>query len=654
MYFGVDYYPEHWDESMWEPDLRLMKEAGFNMIRIMEFAWSRLEPREGEYDFVWLDRFLKLCEQYNMLVMMGIPARNVPAWLIKKFPDLAVKTKEGVRESFGSRYTICLNHPYWAEYAIRLAEEMATRYGKHPLVHSWHLDNEYGDGNVCYCDHCRIRFIDWLKNKYGSIQELNAAWGLVFWSLEISDWDEIWVPALTNRFMHNPGLLQDYQRFFSWTTVQFVKRQAEVFRKLAPDQPITTNLQSMTRYHTDYYQLAEVLDVVSINYYPPLSYNSADLDLMRSLKNQNFWVVEQKSGPPGFAHNGYLTPHPGETRMYTYQSIGHGADAVLYFRWRPSNFGQEQFHKGILDYDSKANRIFREISQVGTELEKLAPIVKGTTCQAEVAIMFSYDARWALEHYYPHPDIQYRDHLLKYYFALQRQHVMTDLVHPGSELNKYKVVFVPLMYLMDQEIADNLARYVEQGGTVVYTFRSGAKDENNNVVRSTLRPVIQRMLGIVIEEAFALAPEAVNTILTPDGETYVSSRWVDLLQIENAEVIARYDSEWYKGYPAVTLNHYGQGKAYYIGTFTEDRFIESIVSRALSDAGVQPILNAPEQVEVTVRTDGHKSVYFIMNRASEPAGFDLSESYQDIFDGKEVQGRLEIEPFGVRILLKTE
>jgi beta-galactosidase len=652
MYFGVDYYPEHWDETSWEPDLRLMKEARFNMVRITEFAWSRLEPREGEYEFAWLDRFLKLCEQQDMLVMMGIPARNVPAWLIKKFPDLAVKTKEGIRESFGSRYTICLNHPFWSEYAIRLGERMAARYGNHPLVHSWHLDNEYGDSNICYCDHCRIRFTEWLKNKYGSVQKLNAEWGLVFWSLEIADWDELWLPALTNRFSHNPGLLQDYRRFVSWTTEQFVKRQADVFRKLAPAQPITTNLQSMTRYHTDYYKLSEQIDMVSTNYYPPLSYNSADLDLMRSLKNQNFWVVEQKSGPPGFAHNGYLTPAPGETRMYTYQSIGHGADAILYFRWRPSNFGQEQFHKGILDYDSKTNRIFKEISQVGAELEKLSPVVKGTTCQAEIAILFSYDARWALEHYYPHPDIQYRDYFLKYYLELQRNHVMTDLVHPKTDLHKYKAVFVPLLYLMDQEIADNLARYVEQGGTLVYTFRSGAKDENNNVVRSTLLPVIKRMLGIEIEEAFALAPEVVNSITTVGGETFRSSRWVDLLQVDKAEVIARYDSQWYKGYPAVTSNRYGKGKAYYIGTFTEDRFFESIVSKVLNETGVQPLLNTPEEVEVTVRTDGHKSVYFILNRASEPKEIVLSGTYRDVFKDEEVQGQLEVEPFGVIILLK--
>jgi beta-galactosidase len=197
-----------------------------------------------------------------------------------------------------------------------------------------------------------------------------------------------------------------------------------------------------------------------------------------------------------------------------------------------------------------------------------------------------------------------------------------------------------------------LACYVEQGGTLVYTFRSGAKDENNNVVRSTLRPVIQKMLGIEIEEAFALAPEVVNSITTVSGETFGSSRWIDLIKVDKAEVIARYDSQWYKGYPAVTSNRYGKGKAYYVGTFTEDRFFESIVSKVLHETGVQPLLNAPEEVEVTIRTDGHKSVYFILNRAPEPKKIVLSGTYRDVFEDKEVEGQLEVEPFGVRILVK--
>lgn len=666
MFFGTDYYPEHWDESVWQSDLRLMKDAHFNMIRISEFAWSRLEPREGDYDFSWLDRFLDLCSEHDLLVMMGIPARNVPAWLIRKHPDLAVQTKDGLRESFGSRYTICLNHPQWAEHALRLARQMTARYAGHPAVHSWHLDNEYGDGSICYCQNCRSQFIEWLKVRYGSVENLNSKWGLVFWSLELSGWEDIWLPAATNRFAHNPSLLQDYRRFFSETTVRFVHRQAQVCRRASPGKPITTNLQSMTRYHTDYHQLARELDVVATNYYPPVSYQAADLDLMRSLKGQNFWVVEQKSGPPGFAHPGYLTPEPGETRMYTYQSIGHGADAVLYFRWRPANFGQEQFHKGILDYDSKPNRIFREISQAGSELDVLSPWLVGTTCHADVAILFSYDARWALESFYPHPDLNYRDHMLKYYQELQRCHVMTDLVDPQSDLSAYKVVVAPLLYLMDQAVADRLAAYVAQGGTLVYTFRSGLKDENNNVIRTTLRPVIQDMLGLEIEESFALAPEAANTITTADGRTFKASLWIDLIKPRGAEVVARYDSGWYQGYPAVTVHSYGQGTAYMVGTYTEDAFFPYLMKRVLEQAAIKPLLAAPDSVEVLCRSscctqesskmpDDHaaeRTVYFLLNHAKQPETVNLPGPFFDILGGRDLPGPIVLEPFGVCVLAR--
>ncbi len=369
MYFGVDYYPEHWGEKRWETDLKMMKQLNFNIIRIAEFAWCRLEPEEGRYDFLWLDKVIELCKKYEISVMLGVPVRNVPVWLMEKDPSVAIKAHEGHLESFGSRYTTCLNNPTLREHALKLSEMMAARYADYENVVSWHLDNEYGDASICYCDNCRKRFINWLKDKYKTVDQLNEAWGMVFWSLEINTWDQLWVPLKINHFPHNPGLLQDYRRFTSWTTEQFVMEQGDIFRRLAPGKTITTNFQSMTRYHTDYHKLGEALDVVSVNYYPPVSYNSMDLDIMRGIKNKNFWVVEQKSGPPGNVHNGYLTPAPGETRMYTYQSIAHGAEAILYFRWRPSYFGQEQLHKGILNYDAFTNRIFDEIGRLKMMLQ---------------------------------------------------------------------------------------------------------------------------------------------------------------------------------------------------------------------------------------------------------------------------------------------
>jgi beta-galactosidase len=650
MDFGVDYYPEHWDESRWETDIQMMQRLNFNIIRIAEFAWSRLEPTEGNYDFSWIDRIIDISEKYGMKIMMGVPVRNVPAWLLKKDPTIAIQAFEGHLESFGSRYTTCIHHPALQTQALKLSEEMALRYRTCDTVTSWHLDNEYGDASLCYCDLCRQAFIGWLQEKHQTVDNLNKAWGLVFWSLEIQDWDEIWVPTKINHFPHNPGLLQDYRRFSSWKTEMFVKKQADLFRMLAPNQLITTNLQSMTRDHTDYHLLSQHIDVVSTNYYPPLSYTAADLDLMRCLKNRNFWVVEQKSGTPGFAHNGFLNPAPGETRLFTYQSLAHGADAILYFRWRVCNYGQEQLHKGILDYDGSTNRIFHEIEKVGSEIHSVWDEIQETTVKSDVALLMSYDTRWALQYFYPHPDIHFRDYFLQYYKTLQSLHVNVDIKHPKEDLSSYKVVIVPLLYMMDQHIADKLAKYVENGGTLIYSFRSGAKDENSNIVRTILPHSIRAVLGIEIEESMALAPNVTNEIETKDGTRYAVSKWVDLVKPNTATVLSRYASDWYQQSAAVTANEYGEGKAYYIGTMTEEAFIRDFLVDVMDDVGIQPILDVPENIEVVSRTNETNTYIFVLNPTGSTCEMTVSKNYKDMVSKRELVGRIELEPYGVLVL----
>ncbi len=650
MYFGVDYYPEHWDEARWPTDLQMMKQLNFNMVRVAEFAWSRLEPEEGKYDFSWLDRFLSLCESHDMKVMMGVPVRNIPAWLMHKDPALSIEDQKGMRESFGSRYTICLNHPMLKQLAFRLSKALAEHYKEHPLVVSWHLDNEYGDASTCYCDHCRGNFIRWLQDKYGTLEQLNKAWGMVFWSLELSEWEQVWVPKKGNHFSHNPGLLQDYRRFTSWTTESFVQEQADIFREMSPDRLITTNLQSMTRYHTDYHELGKHLDVVSTNYYPPFSYNSVDLDILRGIKRQNFWVVEQKSGAPGFQHNGFYTPAPGETRMYTYQSIAHGADAVLYFRWRPAYFGQEQLHLGILNYDGSTNRIYQEIGQVGQELKTVSAETEGTTVVNDVALLMSYEARWSLENFYPHPELKYKDFFLRFYKELEAQHITADIIHPKENLQQYKVVIVPLMYMMDAQIADNLARYVEQGGTLIYTFRSGAKDEYNRIMPTLIPPVLKETLGVEIEESIAMPPGSENELEMEDGTKYRVSIWMDLLRVNTARTLARYTQDWCKSTPAVTVNQYGTGKAYYIGTFPEDSFYKEMLAQIMQESGVHPILRAPREVQICKRTDGKKEILFVMNNSKSMQHVRLEQACEDILLSRRVEGLLEMEPYSVRIL----
>jgi beta-galactosidase len=650
MYFGVDYYPEHWEERRWGDDLRTMKEMRFNIVRVGEFAWSRFEPEEGKYNFAWLDRFLSLCAAQELEVMLGVPARNVPAWLMAKDPTAAIQAAEGHRESFGSRYTTCLNNPTLRRHALLLAEKLAATYAAHPVVSSWHLDNEYGDASLCYCEDCRARFIEWLKKHYASPDAVNKAWGLVFWSLEIRNWDQVWLPKRINHFPHNPGLLLDYRRFTSWTTEEFVAAQAAALRRISSGKPVTTNLQSMTRCHTDYYRLAEPLDVVSMNFYPPESYTTADLDIVRGTKNQNFWVVEQKAGPPGFAHPGFLTPKPGETRLFTYASIAHGADAVLYFRFRPCPYGQEQYHMGIMNYDGSGNRIFEEIRRTGEEMELVSRAVDGTSVRNEVAFLYSYENRWAMEQFPVHPGLDYREFFLTYYREFERRHIGVDVVNPRADLSAYRLVVVPLLCLMDDGVVRGIAEYVQNGGHLLYTARSGLKDRNNNVVPSIIPPRLIAVLGIGIEEAFALKPGQKNRIVTPAGEEYQVSAWIDLIRPEGAEVLAYYADDWYRGSPAVTRNGCGTGTAYYIGTHPEHRYLEVELSPILSQAGVIPVLDCPRSLWALRRTGPSSNVIFVLNPSDRTENIHLQGKYRDVLKGLEVSGDFALDPYDLRVL----
>ena len=659
MYFGVDYYPEHWPEERWRADLGTMRQHAFNMVRVAEFAWCRLEPAEGQYDFAWLDRFLGLCEKQQIRGMLGVPVRNIPAWLMEQDPTLAIQAYEGHREQFGTRYTVCLNHPLLRERAFALSEQMARRYADNTVVVSWHLDNELGDASICYCDNCRQAFITWVQEKYGTIEELNRQWGLVFWSLEISSWGQVWVPSRSNHFPHNPGLLQDYRRFTSATTESFVREQTAIFKRLAPRQQVTTNLQSITRYHTNYYRMARSLDVVSVNFYPPLSYNTVDLDIVRGMKSSNFWVVEQKSGTPenkvrtaGHVHThvGFLNPEPGETRMWTFESVAHGADAVLYFRWRPSPFGAEQLHRGILNHDATTNRVSEEIGRTGEELGRLESAIEGTRVENEVALLLSYESRWALDYFCPHPDLKYRDTFLLFHTELERQHIGVDVASPHQPLGAYRVVIAPLLYLADPPAIQNLVSYVRGGGTLVLTFRSCAKDENSNLFPSGLPPEISEMLGVEIEESQALAPEKSGTLVMDDGAAYPLSLWIDLLRLRGARPLGRYGSGWYRHKPAVTVSQGGRGCAYYVGTAPGPAFYASFLAAVMRTAGVQPLLAAPRAVHVFRRTDGSRDVLFLINPSTESQSVDLPLEHVDLLERQAVTGAVTLEPYGVRVL----
>ncbi len=400
-YFGVDYYPEHWPEERWPEDARLMAEADFNVVRLAEFAWSKMEPEDRRFDFEWLDRAISILASHNIQVVLGTPTASPPPWLMAKKIDLFRVREDGRRLTYGNRREYCPNHPLYHQYTRRIVKQMAEQYKDHPAVIGWQIDNEFGDR--CYCDLCTHDFRRWLRRRYGTLEKLNKKWGTVFWSHIYNDWSEIPAPRTTGH-SPNPGLGLDFARFASDSYVAYQKMQVDILRQKCPNHFITHNFMGFKYNFINYFDLARELDFVSWDIYWRTQWNmeaatdptSAAIghDAMRGLKNQNFWVMEQQSGSGGWEYVS-VSPRPGELRLWAYQSIAHGADGIVFFRWRTNRYGTEQYWHGLLDHHGLAGRRYEEIKRMSGEVKKLSDRVYGSFVKPAMAMINCYDSRFA-------------------------------------------------------------------------------------------------------------------------------------------------------------------------------------------------------------------------------------------------------------------
>ncbi len=646
-YYGVDYYPEHWPEERWEVDANLMELAGINVARLAEFAWVKLEPKEGYYDFSWLDKAIDILSKHGIKTVLGTPTASPPMWLVKKYPQILPRDKDGNMMGPGGRRHYCYNSPEYRELSERIVTAMAEHYKDNPNVIGWQIDNELGchESNRCYCDNCLLKFRDWLKKKYGTIENLNNSWGTIFWSQTYTDWDEVIIPRRTVG-AHNPSLLLDFLRFVSDSTIEYQNLQVEILRRICPDKFITHNFMGLFG-GLDYYKLAETLDFVSWDNYPKFrgKPNPARIalshDVMRGVnRNRPFWVMEEQSGAAGWEIFG-SHPLPGEIRLWAYQSIAHGADGVVYFRWRTCRFGTEEYWHGILDHDGIPRRRYEEVKKMGEELKTLTEI-KDSIYKAETAIIYSYDIRWAFEIQPNNPDFSYMDQLQKYYTGLFNQHVLVDIVHPLADLSKYKLVIAPSLYLMTQEIKENLERYVKSGGTLVVTLRSGVKDWNNVVTDKTLPGELAELLGIEIEEYLSMFPDETYHIKGVGPERFNFKAICESLKSKSAEVLAFYEDGPFAGKPAVTINKFGGGEAIYVGADVDLNYIESLLFWLITRSRVNVIAMGSRDVEVTVRENSNGTFIFLLNHS------DKSETIRLLIPG--MIEEITLEPKDVKII----
>jgi len=648
VYIGVDYYPEHWDEERWPIDADLMQKAGLNVVRLAEFAWSKLEPEEGIYDFSWLDEVINILKRRDIKIVLCTPTAAPPAWLIEKHPDILPVLRNGQRMPFGARRHYCITNKVYYYYSERIIRKLASHYKNNPQVIGWQVDNEFG-GPKCYCDNCRKEFQHWLKLRYKTLDNLNKSWGNAFWSHDYTSWEEIPLPIVG---YHNPAFDLDFRRFFSDMTVSYSNMQIKLLKGITPEKFVTHNFMGLFP-ELNYYDLAKNYDFISWDNYPQKLENRFYValahDIMRGLKKKNFWIMEEQCS---YLTREDITPtfSPGEMRLWTYHSYAHGAEVVLYFRWRACRFGIEQFHSGILQHDGTDKSIsYKEAVQITSEIHKITPQLKDSIVTSPVAIIYDYDNIWVNYSYREKPIFNYFEEILRFYRAIKKLGINVDIVRPVDNLSKYKAVIAPLMYIVTDEAAKNIRKYVKEGGIFVGGFRLGIKDENSNMVEEILPGKLRELFGINIYAWDNLKERNVE-VKDNEGNTYQADTFADLITSNKAKTMAKYNSGWYSSYAAVTVNNFGKGKAYYIGCGLSQNFYDKIIKKILKDFVFEDI-KTPDEVEIATREKEGKKFIFLMNFSNKSPRILLNKEYIDLIKGESIKGEIKLNPFDIFILV---
>lgn len=595
MLYGACYYPEHWERSEWESHAKLMREANINTVRMADFAWKVMEPEEYKFDFSLFDDAIELLSKYGIKTILCTPTAGPPKWLANKY-DILQRDRYGRPVGWGSRREGCANNGAYRLRSAKIADAMAKHYADNPNVIAWQIDNEFGchASTLCYCESCRREFAKWLKNKYGTIENLNRKWGTVFWSLDFDSFEDIILPAYNScepenaqAWSHNPSLDLEFRRFSSDSWVNYQDMQIDIIKKYT-DKPVTHNLMGHFG-DLDYYDLSKKLDFVMWDNYPDNQWGASEYEyvdmaheIMRGVKNKNFVIAEEQSGPAGWDHMG-INPEPGQLRLWAYQAVAHGCEGIMYFRFKVLHYGMEQYWHGILDHDGVPRRRYYEIQKTGEEMQRLESYIKGQKNKYDALIVRTYDNIWAHNIKRHHRNFSYTNLLYDYYKANTDLNI-TTAVSKGN-YNDYKVVYMPAYNIVDPEEMTRITEYVQNGGVLVTTYRSGQRNHENNIMTTTLPCAFRELAGIEVEEFDPLRKTThIEGIIQSEANI-----WCDIIKPETAEVLCTYSDRWFKGRAAITVNSFGKGKVYYIGCDLTGEALKDLVKYISARAGITPV-----------------------------------------------------------------
>jgi beta-galactosidase len=658
MYLGAAWYPEHWSEDRWAEDVRLMREAGFNVCRIAEFAWSSLEPGEGQYEFGWLERAVALLHENGMAVVLGTPTAAPPAWLTHHHPDTLAIEPNGRPAQHGNRCHVSPLSSTFQKSARRIVEQMARRFGQDARVIGWQIDNEYS--RVDYSEAAHRQFQRFLREQYGTLDALNAHWSTAYWSQTYGDWNEIPLPIGP----HNPGLMLAFRHFVTRTWRDFQKLQIEAIRQYAgPEQWITSNFMGWFDAF-DHYKICEDLDLATWDWYIGTGHHKYPTsgtihDLTRGFKRRNFWVMETQPGSVNWSGVNNML-NKGEARCMAWSAVAHGADAILYWQWRSAPGGQEQLHGSLLGADGEPRPFYREAQQIGRDFQAVGALLEGTEPQNDVALLHSYDSRWSVNGQRHHKDFDPVGLLNDYYRPIAARNVGIDIVSSEATLSRYKLVIAPAVTVLTDIAVQSLISYVENGGTLVLGVRCGQKDAHNALF-PTLQPgPLREITGAEVEEYFALdepVPVQAAWGRAPQGE---SRLWAELLRplTPETEILATFgpSNGWLDSGAAMTRHRVGDrgGQVLMVGIWPDTTLLASLTEWLLHETGVEAVFaGAPEGVEVARRVGANgKAILLVINHNREAVTLrlpDAGTSRTDLLTGEAFGESVTLPGYGVRV-----
>lgn len=670
MLHGADYNPDQWIDSpeILIKDINMMKEAKCNIMSVGIFSWSALEPHEGVYIFEWLDNVINSLYDNGISVFLATPSGARPAWMSQKYPEVLRVSNNRVNALHGGRHNHCLTSPIYRNKVKKINQLLSERYSNHPAIVGWHVSNEYG--GECHCELCQQAFRGWLQERYNSLDLLNKTWWTSFWSHTFTDWNQIESPSIIGEHQLH-GLNLDWRRFVTDQVKDFCIQEIAPLKKNNPSLPVTTNFMRYF-YDYDYWKLSEPLDFISWDSYPvwhskddifTAAYTAMFHDLMRTLKKGKPFILMESTPSVTNWHPVCKLKRPGMHILSSLQAIAHGADSVQYFQWRKSRGSSEKFHGAVVDHVGHLNtRVGKEVTALGKILAKLN-IVTGSRIKSDVAIIYDWENRWAMEDALGPRNLglDYDNTVVEHYKPFWQRGVSVDIINSECDFTPYRLIVVPMLYMVRPGVSEHLHEFVKQGGRIIVTYWSGIVNENDLCYLNGFPGPLRPLLGIWAEEIDSLADEEFNEIIGLENNSlglsdgYKVKHLCEIIHLEGAEALAVYGVDFYKGSPAVTVNKFGEGLAYYIASRNDESFHQDFIDAIIKEMDLKTSISSPMPNGVTAqrRQNATFEFIFIQNYNAEVKCMHLDEKWKDLVTEEIVQGEITLSGYECRVLYKN-